>query len=124
MFLTYVAYGLSGLLGLGIIFVGARFLLVPHAAAAAYGVAVRRDGGGTDAFLAAKGVRDIASGLVVFVLLAAAPHVLGWWMLAMAIIPIGDALIVLRHGSSKAIAYGVHGATAVVMLAVAGLLFV
>ena len=60
MFLTYVAYGLSGLMGLGIIFVGARFLLVPHAAAAAYGT-VRRDGGGTDAFLAAKGVRDIAS---------------------------------------------------------------
>jgi hypothetical protein len=48
----------------------------------------------------------------------------GWWILAMAVIPIGDAAIVLRRGRSKLIAYGVHGATAALMLAVAGLLLI
>ena len=50
------------------------------------------------------------------------PHVLGWFELAASIIPIGDAIIVLRHGGPQAIAYGVHGATAVVLLATAALL--
>jgi hypothetical protein len=37
-------------------------------------------------------------------------------------IPIGDAIIVLRSNGPKA-TYGVHGATAVVLLATAALLF-
>jgi hypothetical protein len=49
--------------------------------------------------------------------------VLGWFELAASIIPIGDALIVLRRNGPKATAYGVHGATAAVLLATAGLLF-
>jgi hypothetical protein len=113
-----VAVGLSGLLGLGIIAIGVRFLLAPRAAAA-YGVAINEDAG---AYLSAKGVRDIVSGLVVFLLIATAGHrVLGGWMLVMALIPIGDAVVVLRSGGSKAAAYGWHVATAVVM-AVIGIL--
>ena len=42
-------------------------------------------------------------------------------MLVMTLIPIGDAVVVLRSGGSKATAYGVHVATAVVM-AVIGIL--
>jgi hypothetical protein len=38
-------------------------------------------------------------------------------------IPIGDAIIVLRSNGPKATVYGVHGATAVVLLATAALLF-
>jgi hypothetical protein len=38
-------------------------------------------------------------------------------------IPIGDAIIVLRSNGPKAAVYGVHGATAVVLLAAAALLF-
>jgi hypothetical protein len=38
MRLTKIGYGLSGLLGAGIIVIGARFLVAPQAAAAAYGV--------------------------------------------------------------------------------------
>jgi Domain of unknown function (DUF4267) len=61
-------------------------------------------------------VRDIVSGLVVFLLIAIAGYrVLGGWMLVMTLIPIGDAVVVLRSGGSKATAYGVHVATAVVM---------
>ena len=63
---TKIGYGLSGLLGAGIIVIGARFLVAPRAAAAAYGITTEQDGPASDPYLAAKGVRDIASGVVVF----------------------------------------------------------
>ena len=123
MLLTYIAYALSGLIGLGIIFIGTRFLLAPSTAAAGYGVPVEQETARAGAYLAAKGVRDIASGFFVFILIAfQAPHILGWVIVAATIIPIVDAIIVLTHNGSKATAYGVHGATAAVMLATAGLL--
>ena len=123
MVLTKIGYGLSGLLGAGIIVIGARFLAAPQAAAAAYGITTERDGPASDPYLAAKGVRDIASGIVVFVLFAAGkPHILGRYLVAASIIPIGDGTNVLRHNGPKATAYGVHGTTAAVMLATAALL--
>jgi hypothetical protein len=122
MIIKDVAEGLSGLLGLGIIAIGVRFLLAPRAAAAGYGVAIKEEIERSGAYLSAKGVRDVVSGLVVFLLIATAGHrVLGGWMLVMALIPIGDAIVVLRSGGSKATAYGVHMMTAVVM-AVIGIL--
>ena len=62
-----------------------------------------------------KGVRDIASGLFVIILIVAgATHLLGWVILAATIIPLADAAIVLDNGGpkSKSIAWGVHGVTA------------
>ena len=44
-------------------------------------------------------------------------------MLAVALVPLGDTLIVLRHGGTRAAAFGIHVATAVVVLASAALLF-
>jgi Domain of unknown function (DUF4267) len=123
MVLTKVGYGLSGLLGAGIIVIGARFLAAPRAAAAGYGIATEQGAPASDPYLAAKGVRDIASGIVVFVLLAAGkPRILGRYLAAASIIPIGDGINVLRHNGPKATAYGVHGTTAAVMLATAALL--
>ena len=123
MFTTDIGYVLAGLTGLGIIFIGARFLIAPIPAAASFGIAVGRDDGNAGAYLSVKGVRDIVSGLIAVILLAARmPHVLGWFELAASVIPIGDAIIVLRHGGPPAIAYGVHGATAAVLLATAALL--
>ena len=120
---TKLGYGLSGLLGAGIIVIGARFLVAPRAAAAAYGITTEPDSPAIDPYLAVKGVRDITSGVVVFVLLATGkPHILGRYLAAASIIPIGDATIVLRHDGPKATAYGVHGTTAAVMLATAALL--
>jgi Domain of unknown function (DUF4267) len=117
--LTKIGYGLSGLLGAGIIVIGTRFLAVPQAAAAQYGITTEQGA----PYLAAKGVRDIASGVVVFALLAAGkPHILGRYLAAYSIVPIGDAANVLRRGGPKATAYGVHGTTAAVMLATAALL--
>jgi len=123
MALTKIGYGLSGLLGGGIIFIGARFLVAPRVAAAAFGITTEQPGEPTDPYLAAKGVRDIASGVAVFVLLAArTPRILGGYMAAASIIPIGDGINVLRHNGPKATAYGVHGVTAAVMLATAAIL--
>ena len=123
--LTNVAYVLAGLSGAGIIVIGARALWAPQAAAG-FGIpGTPTDDRAFQAWLSVKAVRDIASGLFVFVLLAGAtPHLLGWFMLAATGIPLGDALIVLRSNGPKATAYGVHGATAVVMLAISLLLLV
>ena len=44
-------------------------------------------------------------------------------MLVVAVIPLGDTMIVLRHGGTRAIAFGGHFATAVVVLLTVGLLF-
>jgi hypothetical protein len=57
-------------------------------------------------------------------MLAGATHLLGWIMLAATVIPVVDAAIVLRNGGTKAVAYGVHGGTAVVMLITTALLLV
>lgn len=115
--ITTIGYVLAGLIAAAIIFVGARFLVAPRVAAAGYGVLVDVDQPGARAYLSVKGVRDIASGLFVIIpLIAGATHLVGWIILAATIIPLGDAVIVLRSGGSKSVAFGVHGATAVVML--------
>ena len=120
-----IGYTLAGLIGAGIIFIGARFIVAPRVGAAGYGVQPDLSQRSVGAYLSVKGVRDIASGLIVFLLMAAgATHLLGWVVLAYTIIPIADAAIVLGHGGSKSIAWGVHGVTAVVMLITSALLLV
>jgi len=120
----------SGAVGVAIIFLGARFLLAPQAAAAGYGVPVeprlaQAPAASPYPWLYVKGVRDIASGVFLFILLAnRAPHLLGAFMAAASLIPIGDATIVLRSGGSRAAAFGIHGATAAVMLAASAALLI
>jgi hypothetical protein len=122
---TTIAYTLAGLIGAGIIFIGARFIIAPRVAAAAYGVQPDLGQRSAGAYLNVKGVRDIASGLFVLILMVAgATHLVGWVILAATIIPIADAIIVLSNGGSKSIAFGVHGLTAAVMLMTAALLVV
>lgn len=122
---TAIAYALAGLIGAGIIFIGARFIVAPRVAAAGYGVQPDLGRPAARAYLSVKGVRDIASGLFVFILMAAgATQLLGWVMLAATIIPLADATIVLRNGGPKSIVWGVHGVTAVVMLVTSALLLV
>ncbi len=122
---TLIGYSLAGLLAAGIIFIGARFLVAPRVAAAGYGVLPDLERPSAGAYLSVKGVRDIATGVFVIILLVAgATHLVGWIMLAATIIPIADAGIVLRNGGSKSVAWGVHGATAVVMLITSALLLI
>ena len=120
---TTIGYTFAGFLAAAIILIGARFLVAPRVAAAGYGVLPNLDQPSAGAYLSVKGIRDIATGLFVIILMiAGATPLVGWVMLAATIIPLADAAIVLRNDGSKAIAYGVHGATAVVMLITTALL--
>jgi len=122
---TIIGYALAGLIAAGIIFIGARFIVAPRVAAAGYGVLPDLEHPSVGAYLSVKGVRDIASGLFVIILMiAGTTHLVGWAILAATIIPLADATIVLRNGGSKSIAWGVHGLTAVVMLITTALLLI
>lgn len=123
--LTNVATVLAGLIGVGIIVIGARVFWAPRAAVG-FGIPGSPiEDRSFQAWLTVKGVRDIASGLFIFVVLVGgSPQLLGWFMLAATGIAVGDMLIVLRSNGPKATAYGVHGATAVVMLAISVVLLV
>ena len=127
--LITIASILSGVIGIAIILIGARFLLAPQAAATGYGVpaepGVQVRGGSPYPWLYVKGVRDIVSGIFIFILLAnRAPQLLGAFMAAASLIPVGDAVIVLRSGGTRAAAFGIHGATAAVMLLVSAALLI
>jgi hypothetical protein len=120
--LTVSAYGLAVLLDLLILFIGLRFLFVPRPAAAAYGVPANP--GGHVAYETIKGIRDGSYGLVGLALLAfAGLHAEAWFMLVVALVPLADTLVVLRNGGTKAVAFGIHFATAVMVLISAALLF-
>lgn len=120
--LTTTAYGLAIVLDLFVVFIGARFLFQPVAAATGYGVPAKPNGDA--AYLEIKGLRDATSGIMGLALLAFAGATAGaWFMVAVALVPLGDTLIVLRHGGTKAVAFGIHFATAVVVLISAALLF-
>ncbi|MEU6090331.1 DUF4267 domain-containing protein [Streptomyces sp. NPDC047085] len=121
--MTVTAYTLAVLLDLLCVFLGYRFWFQPGPAAAGYGVPAD-PGGDAGAYLSIKGVRDGTLGLIGLALLAfAGAQAEAWFMLAVALVPLGDTLIVLRHGGAKAVAFGIHFATAVVVLISAGLLF-
>jgi hypothetical protein len=125
MTITTIGYVLAGLIGAAIVFIGARFVVAPATSAAGYGVRLDLAEPSSRAYASVKGVRDIASGLFVFILMAAgATHLLGWVVLAATIIPLADAAIVLRVGGPRSIAWGVHGLTAAVMLVTAALLLI
>jgi hypothetical protein len=122
MIVNYTAAALAALLGAGIIAIGARYVISPIASGATFGFA-SRPAVDVAPWLNLKGVRDIVSGLVVFALLATGQlHTVGLFMLVAALIPAGDALTVLRHGGSRALAYGMHGGTAAAMVVIGSLL--
>ncbi|MFI6012849.1 DUF4267 domain-containing protein [Streptomyces sp. NPDC051243] len=121
--MTVTAYTLAVVLNLFCLFLGYRFLFQPASAATGYGVPARPDGD-AGAYLSIKGLRDGTFGLVGLALLFfVGARAEAWFMLAVAIVPLCDTLIVLRHGGPKATAFGIHFATAVVVLISAALLF-
>jgi hypothetical protein len=102
------------LVSVGIIGLGARFVLAPRPAMLGFEIAPDR----LRAMTSAKGVRDITSGVLLLVVWAAAgTTALGWFMVAVALTPVGDAVIVLTNGGKLATALGVHGLAAALLLA-------
>jgi hypothetical protein len=98
-----------------ILVIGARFFVAPRVALAAFGVPQDR----VRALTSIKGVRDITSGIVPLVVLAAAgPHAFGWALVAAALTPVGDAVIVVTNGGTLRHALSVHAATALLLVVV------
>lgn len=108
---------LAALAGVAIAVVGLFYLIRPRAMAATFGLPVLPQPE-ADPWLRLKGVRDLVTGIVAGVLLLVAPeHVIGWVLLAFTLIPVGDAAtILLTRDGRTAIAWGVHGSTAALML--------
>jgi hypothetical protein len=119
--MVYVGIAIVVLTGLGIIAVGARFLVAPEATAKGFGLPTWPTAQ-SSAWLNLKGIRDIVSGLVLLVPLAMGElHLVGLLMFVAALTPLGDALTILRHHGSKTLAYAMHGGTALVVV-IAGIL--
>ncbi|MFE3191453.1 DUF4267 domain-containing protein [Nocardia sp. NPDC059240] len=118
--LSSIGYAITGLTGALLLLIGARALLAPKAAATSYGIP---EVAGLEPYMTIKGGRDLGLGAItVALMITASTHALGWFMLAGTVIPLIDGINVLRSGGPKAIAFGVHHATAVVMLIGAGVL--
>ncbi|MGO2112001.1 MAG: DUF4267 domain-containing protein [Pseudoclavibacter sp.] len=97
--------------------IGLGYLIRPTAMAPSFGF--RDVAPAHDPFWNVKGVRDVASGVIVTVLLLFGnPLVNGAALLAAALIPLGDMLVVLANGGKRGTAFGVHGASAVIVAAV------
>ena len=121
--MTVTAYTLAVVLNLFCLFLGYRFLLQPASAATGYGVPARPEGD-AGAYLSVKGLRDGTFGVVGLALLYyVGARAEAWFMLAVALVPLFDTLRVLRNRGTKATAFGIHFATAVVVLISAVLLF-
>ncbi|MER6447392.1 DUF4267 domain-containing protein [Streptomyces venezuelae] len=122
MSLKHLATALAAIGAAFILYVGLSYLLAPQATASGFGLPTwpQHDGAG---FLAVKGVRDVATGLVLLALLLTGQRrALGWAMAAITFVPAGDMVIVLANDGAAGQAYGVHGATALAVALTAGLL--
>lgn len=114
-----ICYALAFLTGLGLIFIGLRFILVPEQAEAGFGLRFHEQG--EYAFHYIKGIRDIFTGLVLCLLvLLNEKKALAVTLLAGALIPVTDWFIVYSK-SYNGIAQQMPHIIAVIIALVAGL---
>jgi len=119
-----LALAIALLVALGIIAIGILYLSSPRAMARSFGLPPPEEGANTTWWLRLKGVRDIASGLVVLAFMVwGAPRAVGIVLLVEALIPVGDMSLILAAKGSRPTAFGVHGVTAALMI-LAGIILV
>ncbi|MFC8596852.1 DUF4267 domain-containing protein [Isoptericola sp. NPDC057191] len=123
--ITTVATVLAGLIALAVVVMGTSFLWAP-ARAAGFGIpGLPVQDRAVQAWTRVKGNRDVGAGLLLLVVLVGGtPSLLGAAMIAAAVMPVADAVTVSRAGGPRATAYGVHAATAAVMVVVGLVLLV
>ena len=115
---------LAALIAVGIIVIGCFYLVSPERISRTFGLKPPATDADTRAWLRLKGIRDLASGVVILTLmLTADSRVVGIALLVFAIIPFGDMCNILVSGGRKATALSMHGVTCAVMLVV-GLLLI
>jgi len=118
-----VSFWMTLLIALGIIFVGARFIISPNAGATGFGIPfISND---DLPFGRIKGIRDIFSGVVLLPLLMLRMRRATAWVFTSAmIVPATDFLIVLStNGSSDISHLLIHGLTVAYMAITSFLLF-
>ena len=119
-----IPLAVAALVAVSIVTIGSFYLFLPQRISGSFGLKPPASDANTRAWLRLKGVRDIASGLVVLALmLATDARTVGLALLGFATIPLGDMSVVLGSGGSKSKAFSVHGVTCAVML-VAGLFLI
>lgn len=119
-----IPLSLAGLIAVGIIVIGCFYLVSPQRMSGSFGLKPPAPDADTRAWLRLKGIRDVASGLIVLAMMLTADwRLVGIVLLVEAVIPFGDMSIILGSGGRKATAFSVHGVTCAVML-VAGLLLI
>jgi hypothetical protein len=110
---------LAALIAVGIIVIGCSYLVSPERVSGTFGLKPPASDADTRAWLRIKGIRDVASGLVVLtMMLTEGTRSVGIVLLVLAIIPFGDMSNILGSGGSKSTAFFVHGVTCAVMLVV------
>ena len=115
---------LAALIAVGIIVIGCFYLASPQRVLGSFGLKPPASDADTRAWLRLKGIRDIATGLVVLTLMLTADRrLVGIVVLVYAIIPFGDMSIVVGSAGSKSRAFSVHGVACALMLVV-GLLLI
>lgn len=120
--------GLALLVALGIIAIGLWYIARPLVAMRGFGLPPPEEGPAVAWWLRLKGVRDIVSGLVVLAVMAwsgagtGGTRLLGLVLAVEALIPLGDMLTVLAGRGSARTAFGIHGATALLMAVAVALL--
>jgi hypothetical protein len=119
-----IPLSLAALMAVAIIVIGCFYLLSPERMTGSFGLKPPASDADTRSWLRPKGVRDVASGLVVLaMMLTADARLVGIVLLVEAVIPLGDMSIVLGSGGSKSKAISIHGVTCAAMLVV-GLLLI
>ena len=114
----------AALIALAVIGFGSFYLVSPQRISGSFGLKPPAPDADTRAWLRLKGIRDVASGLVVLtIMLTADRRLVGTALLVFAIVPFGDMSIILGSGGSKSRALSIHGLTCAVML-VAGFLLI
>ena len=112
----WLALGMALLVALAIIAIGTQYVASPTTATRSFGLPLPEEGAHIAWWLRLKGVRDIASGLAVLAFMSwGVPLGVGIILLAEAIIPVGDMLVILaakgyqkrlRHSRPHGGAYG------------------
>jgi len=112
---------MAWIVAIAIIAIGIAYLAKSEGNAATFGLPrlAEKDARG---WWQVKGVRDIASGVLVVVAIFAAGANLWWLILVLSLIPLGDAVVILTNRGKKSAAFGIHGTTAVGMVIAALLL--
>jgi hypothetical protein len=119
-----IPLSVAALIAVGVIAIGCFYLVSPERISGSFGLNPPASDADTRAWLRLKGIRDVASGLLVLtMMLTADRRSVGIALIVFAIIPLGDMSIVLGSGGSKSRAFSIHGVTCAVMLVI-GLLLI